>query len=59
MNFIRFAIALCWVAALFYCLYIRNYEVPAILILVAFFAYFLSQRKAGDSGKTDPFKFLR
>jgi hypothetical protein len=59
MNFIRFAIALCWVAALFYCLYIRNYEVPAILILMAFFVYYISQCKLGDSEKTNPFKFLR
>jgi hypothetical protein len=60
MNYIRFAIALCWVAALFYCIYVGNYEAPAILILVAFFAYFISKRKSGDSEKgTDTFKFLR
>jgi hypothetical protein len=60
MNYIRFAIALCWVAALFYSIYVRNYEAPAILILVAFFAYFISKRKSGDSEKaTDPFKFFR
>jgi hypothetical protein len=58
MNFIRFAIVLCWVAALFYCFYIRNYEVPAVLILLAFFVYFISQRKLHDSEKADPFMFL-
>jgi hypothetical protein len=32
----------------------------AILILVAFFAYFIGKRKSGDSEKaTDPFKALR
>jgi len=60
MNCIRFAMALCWVAALFYSIYVRNYEVPAILILAAFFAYFISKRKPSDSKKaTDPFKFFR
>lgn len=47
-------------AALFYSVYVRNYEVPAILILAAFFVYFISQRKFSDSEKaTEPFKFLR
>jgi hypothetical protein len=60
VKLILVAVTLCWVAALFYCIYERNYEVPAILILAAFFAYFISQRKWGGSEKApDPFKFLR
>ena len=60
VRLILVAVVLCWVAALFYCIYVRNYEAPAILILAAFFAYFISQRKRGNSDKApDPFKFLR
>ena len=47
-------------AALFYSIHARNYEAPAILILVAFFAYFISKRKPVHSGKaTELFKCLR
>jgi hypothetical protein len=60
VRLILVAVALCWVAALFYCIYVRNYEAPAILILAAFFTYFISQRKWASSGKApDLFKFLR
>ncbi len=44
VRLIVVAVALCWVAALFYCVYVRNYEASAILILAAFLAYFISQR---------------
>ena len=48
---------LCWVAALFYFIYIKNYDAPGILILVAFFGYFSSQRKWGGSDNaSNPFK---
>jgi hypothetical protein len=60
VRLIPVAGVLCWVAVLFYCIYIRNYEAPAFLILVVFFAYFFSQRRWGGSDKaSDPFKFLR
>jgi hypothetical protein len=60
VRLILVAVAPCWVAALFYCIYVRNYEAPAILILAAFFTYFISQRKWANSGKApDLFKFLR
>lgn len=60
MNIIRFAIALGWVAALFYGLYVGNYELPAILILVAFFVYFMSLRNWGEADTpTNPLNFLR
>jgi hypothetical protein len=49
----------CWVAALFYCIYIKNYEAPAFLILAAFFVYFFSRRKwSGSDNASSPFSFL-
>jgi hypothetical protein len=45
VRLISVAGILCWIAALFYFIYIRNYEAPGFLILVVFFVYFLGQRK--------------
>jgi hypothetical protein len=60
INFIRFAIVLCWVAALFYCIYVRDFEAAAILILGLFLAYFIGERKwRGSEKATDLFKFLQ
>ena len=60
VRLIPVAGVLCWVAALFYCIYIKNYEAPGFLIPVVFFAYFSSQRKWGASeNASNPFKFLR
>jgi hypothetical protein len=51
---------LCWVAALFYFIYIKNYEAPGFLILVVFFGYFTSQRNWGGSDNaSNPFKCLQ
>jgi len=59
-RLIPIAIILCWVAALFCCIYIKNYQVPGFLVLALFFAYFSGQGDWGASGKAlKPFKFLR
>src|SRR5580698_1103540 len=51
---------LCWIAALFYFVYMKNYEAPGFLILVVFFAYFLGLRKwSGLDNSSNPFKFLQ
>jgi len=60
LRLIPVAVVLCLVAALFFCIYIKNYEVPGFLILAVFFAYFSSQGNGGASRKaSNPFNFLR
>jgi hypothetical protein len=60
VKLIPVAGVLCWLAALFYFIYIKNYEAPGLLILVVFFGYFSSQLNWGGSdGASNPFKFLR
>jgi hypothetical protein len=60
VRLIPVAGVLCWVAALFYFIYIKNYEAPGFLILVMFFGYFTSQRNWGGSDNaSNPFKFLQ
>jgi hypothetical protein len=60
VRLISVAGILCWIAALFYFIYIKNYEAPGFLILVVFFVYFLGQRKwSGSDNASNPFKFLQ